>query len=136
MSHCRYQQLSGGEQQRVQLARVLVQARAIVFYTGHAYMLLDEPTSSLDPGHQQRMMKLLQTFSQREQVGILTIMHDINLAARWCDRVILLKAGKILAEGPPVRAFTDQLLEQAFDIPLQVIAHPKLADRVLVLTAG
>jgi len=136
LHHRRYQQLSGGQQQRVQLARVLVQARAIIFYTGHAYILLDEPTSSLDPGHQQRLMKRLQAFSRSAQVGVLTIMHDLNLAARWCDRVILLKAGQILADAAPAQALTASLLQQTFDTTLQVIAHPMQSDRVLVLTAG
>ncbi len=129
----KYIELSGGEQQRVQLARVLVQARAIAERHGHAYVLLDEPSASLDPKHQHLIMYQIHQLAAQEQFSVLIIMHDINLAARWCDSIMLLREGRVIAHGPPALALTSASLLQTYDIPMYVGPHPLLADCVWVL---
>lgn len=128
-----YIELSGGEQQRVQLARVLVQARAIAASHGHAYILLDEPSASLDPKHQHLIMRQIHRLAAQEQFGVLIIMHDINLAARWCDAIMLLKQGRVIAQGVPAHVLTPQALLQTYDIPMSVVPHPLLPDCVWVV---
>lgn len=136
LTGARYSELSGGEAQRVQFARVLVQARAAAATAGHAYLLLDEPTSSLDPRHQLFLMHRVHQLAQRERFGILVVMHDINLAAQWCSRVVLLNDGKVASEGVPAVALTPQTLEQVFGIPMRVLPHPLEPWRILVLAQG
>lgn len=136
LAAARYAELSGGEAQRVQFARVLVQARAAAATAGHAYLLLDEPTSSLDPRHQLFLMHRVHQLAQRERFGILIVMHDINLAAQWCSRVVLLNDGKVASEGVPAVALTTQTLEQVFGIPMRVLPHPLEPRRILVLAEG
>ncbi len=109
-----YHRLSGGEQQRVQLARVVVQiwnatqpeSRDDNF--PEYYLLLDECTSALDPAHQHRVMQSVSQLCQH-QVGILAVMHDVALAASWADRVLLLKEGRMIASGS-VELLTDAAL--------------------------
>ena len=90
-----YPTLSGGEQRRVQLARVLAQ----VWDAEQPVLLLDEPTHSLDPAHQHHVMELLRTLTMRG-FGIAVSLHELNLAAAYADRVSLLRAGRILTTGP------------------------------------
>ncbi len=130
----RYGELSGGEAQRVQFARVLVHARAIAALHGHAYILLDEPTSSLDPRHQIFVMRCVYRLAAREQFGVLVIMHDINLAAQWCSRIVLLNDGRVMSDAPPALALTPDTLEEIFGIPMQVLPHPLDPARILVLS--
>ena len=97
----RYPELSGGEQQRVQFARVLTQCLAARAEGEARYLLLDEPTASLDPRHQGELLRVAVDLARDERVGVLVILHDMNLAARWCDRLLLLGGGRAIASGPP-----------------------------------
>ena len=107
--------LSGGEWQRVLLARALAQ--------GADVLLLDEPSIGLDPG---RLVELFDLLEDRRTRGaaILAVLHDINLAALYAGRILGLKNGAILFDGPPSTVFTASNLERLYDIPFAVFAHP------------
>lgn len=129
----RYLTLSGGEQQRVQLARVLVQGLAIAASGKKPFILLDEPTASLDTRHQIELMRCLRQFAIRYEAGIFVALHDINLGARWCDRLVLLAKGHIVSQGSPQVALTPQTLKHTFGIDMVVMQHPLDEGTVLVL---
>ena len=128
-----YLALSGGEQQRVQLARVLVQGLAIAASGEKPFILLDEPAASLDARHQIELMRCLRLFAAQYKAGVLVALHDINLAARWCDRLVLLAAGRIESQGAPQFALTSQTLKTTFGLEMAVLPHPLDAGHVLVL---
>lgn len=117
-----YTTLSGGEQQRVQLARVLAQ---IWEGTEARYLLLDEPTNNLDLTHQHATLEIACDFARRG-VGVLAILHDLNLAAQYADRILMMKAGRSLAFGTPNAILTPQLIHEAFNMPVMVEPHPCL----------
>lgn len=125
-----YTTLSGGEQQRVQLARVLAQIWE-ESPLGARYLLLDEPTNNLDLAHQHATLHIARQFS-RNGSGVLAILHDLNLAAQYADQIVFLKDGRNLASGVPETVLTPQVVEAAFAIPVQVIAHPTLACPLVV----
>ncbi|NLY65354.1 MAG: heme ABC transporter ATP-binding protein [Alcaligenaceae bacterium] len=129
-----YRMLSGGEQQRVQFARVLVQLLAQREQNPAArYMLLDEPTSSLDPKYQQHLLSTLGKLARQENIGILIILHDLNLAARYCDRIALLANGKLIACDVPEAVLTRDNLYAVYGIYGQAMAHPFEPGKQLVI---
>jgi iron complex transport system ATP-binding protein len=128
-----YTELSGGEQQRVQLARALVQCFAIEHHEGVAYLLLDEPLANLDPRHQVQFMQVLEQLVCSARIGALIVVHDLNVAARHCHRLVLLNEGRVLANGVPSEVLTPVVLKQAFGLDWTVIAHPKDVNRLLVV---
>ncbi len=107
-----YPTLSGGERQRVQLARVLAQLER-PDDAAPGYLFLDEPTSNLDLGHQQRVLGLGRA-AARAGAGVLVVLHDLSLAAHFADRVVLLCDGRVFAEGAPARVLTVAHLDVAF----------------------
>jgi len=117
-------ELSGGEQQRVLLARALAQSTPI--------LILDEPTVHLDLQHQVNLMETVCTLAHQDDLAVLIALHDLNLAAQYADRVILLVAGEIKAAGKPRQVLTPELISAAYHLPVQVIPHP-FADVPLVL---
>ena len=118
-----YQELSGGEQQRVQLARVLCQVWEPVGPDGARWLFLDEPVSSLDIGHQIEVMDLVAAYA-RAGGGVIAVMHDLNLTAMYADQVVLLAAGRCLAAGPPAEVLTDDRLSRAYGCALRVNTAP------------
>lgn len=118
-----YQTLSGGEQQRVQLARVLTQLRASGLRDEPGFLLLDEPISNLDVKHQVDIFRLVRGLAD-QGTGVVAILHDLNIAAMFADRLIVMKDGAIAADGPPRAALTDDLLESVFGLPLRVCRTP------------
>ncbi|MFA5874813.1 MAG: ABC transporter ATP-binding protein [Anaerolineales bacterium] len=124
LSERRVGELSGGEQQRVLLARALAQSTPI--------LLLDEPTSNLDLHYQVSFMETVSTLAHRDNLAVLVALHDLNLAARYADRVALLVDGEIKATGTPRQVLTPELISTAYHLPVQVILHP-FADVPLVL---
>jgi iron complex transport system ATP-binding protein len=114
-----YQELSGGEQQRVQLARVLCQVWAPVLEGRPRYLLLDEPVSSLDIRHQLMVMEVARDFARRGG-GVMAILHDLNLAAMFADRMIVMHAGRIAASGSPLEVLTEALIPRVFGCAVTV----------------
>ena len=129
----RYRALSGGEQQRVHFARVLVQVLAARRAGSAAALLLDEPVASLDPRHQLLLMACAKRLARTEKVAVLVVLHDVNLAARWCDRLLLMAAGRTVAWGRPADVLRPEAIEQVYGIGSRVVPHPAAVDVPLVL---
>ena len=117
-------ELSGGEQQRVLLARALCQSTPI--------LLLDEPTAHLDLQYQVGLLELVTELAHRDNLAVLVALHDLNLAAHYADRIALMVAGQIKAEGKPEQVLRADLIADAYCLPVQVVKHPFL-DIPLVL---
>ena len=126
-----YTQLSGGEKQRTQLARVLAQIWRAEDAPARL-LLLDEPTASLDIGHQQQLMAAVARFAQ-QGAGVLMVVHDINLAANYAHFILALKNGECLAQGKTDTLLTPSLLQQLFDTPLHIVPHP-ISQKPYVVT--
>lgn len=131
-----YTTLSGGERQRVQLARVLAQIEFCDAYP-HAdgaatfeqedserFLLLDEPTSSLDPAHQHATLAAAQRASEKG-IGVVAVLHDLNLAAMYAHRIVMLREGFVVAQGAPVEVLTEAIIESVFELPVSVTTHPR-----------
>jgi len=133
--------LSGGEKQRVQIARVLVQILGDRPLTedpagdGARYLLLDEPTSALDLKHQVALMGLLREVAGRG-LGVVMVVHDMNLAAGYADRLVLMQAGRILAEGDADAVLRAETLKTAFGVGVAVHRHESLARPLVVPLAS
>lgn len=127
----RYTTLSGGERQRVHLARVLAQIWDPLPEREPRFLLLDEPTSSLDIAHQHATLALARRWA-RHDLGVLVVLHDLNLAAQYADRVAVLKAGQLLAVGAPETVLEPVLIAEAFGLPVQILAHPELGCPLIV----
>ena len=111
-------QLSGGERQRVIIARAICQQSKV--------LLLDEPTASLDPAHQLRIMDLMERLRQQEQITIIMVSHDLNLASAYADRLLLLNEGRVAALGTPNEVLSGETLEHSYGCRLHVDEHPLL----------
>ncbi len=115
-----YLSLSGGERQRVHLARVLAQ---VWNSAEQGCLLLDEPTASLDLAHQHLTLQQARQMAARG-LAVLVVLHDLNLAARYADRLLLLHEGRVSAQGTPWEVLQVELLEQVFKVPVSVQTHP------------
>ena len=113
--------LSGGEQARVLMARAVAQASPL--------LLADEPAAGLDPAHQIQLMMVLRQLAAAGR-GVLVSLHDLGLAARWCDRVLIVKQGALLAEGRPEAVLTAETLRRAFGIEAAFAADGLVAGPV------
>ena len=123
----RTDELSGGEWQRVRIARALAQGgRAIV---------LDEPTTFLDIAHEMALFELLDTLA-REGMGVLLVSHQLNLVARFADRMVLFHHGSIAAAGTPAEVMRGDVLERVYEWPLVVARDPAVGAPVLVPLRG
>jgi iron complex transport system ATP-binding protein len=108
--------LSGGERQRVFVARALAQEPRI--------LLLDEPTANLDVGHQLDVLSLVHRYAHEQNLAVIAAIHDLDLAARYCDRLVLLHQGKLLAEGQPEAVLGHEHLAQAFEVNANLYRDP------------
>lgn len=126
-----YLTLSGGEQQRVHLARVLAQLHGT---EGNRLLLLDEPTSSLDISYQHEVLRLARGLG-REGVGVLAVLHDLNLASQYADRVLMLAGRRVLAYGTPREVLTPATVREAFGHDVLIFEHPTLGFP-LILSAS
>lgn len=123
-----YQTLSGGEQQRVQMARVMAQ---IWDEADHPkYLLLDEPTSSLDLSQQHALLDLALSLCSRS-IGVLAILHDLNLAAQYADEVLFLKEGHTVAQGKVLDVMTKEIIEETYAHPVRV-SYDEYTNRPMI----
>jgi len=113
--HRRYDQLSGGEKARVQLARVLAQIEVSPDDHAARWLLLDEPTAALDLAHQHAVMRLLREVAA-QGVGVLVVLHDLNLAAAYADQVLVMNDGRIDAQGPCARVLQPELVARIWGV--------------------
>jgi iron complex transport system ATP-binding protein len=112
-----YMTLSGGEKQRVIIASALAQQTEI--------LLLDEPTASLDLGYQLDIAALLAALNRERRVTMVLATHDLNLAAALCDRLILMRGGRVLAQGPTADVLTGARVRELYDVDADVEFHQR-----------
>jgi iron complex transport system ATP-binding protein len=115
LQHRPFNELSGGERQKVILAMALAQEPRL--------LLLDEPTAHLDIHHQVEILELARQLNRRG-LTVLAAMHDLNLAALYFHRLVLLKGGRIVAQGPPGEVLTEEHILEVFSTPVKVGLHP------------
>ena len=118
-----YQELSGGEQQRVQLARVLSQIWEPVLDGEPCFLMLDEPVSALDIRHQLTIMHLARRYCENGG-GVIAVMHDLNLTAMFADHMVMMKSGRIERAGPPAEVMTDDAMEIVFGCRMRINGVP------------
>lgn len=123
-----YPSLSGGEKQRVHFARVLTQLEQS---GDKKILLLDEPTAALDLAHQHQTLALAKQLAE-QGAAVVIVMHDLNLAAQYADRVMILNEGNIVADGTPWQVLTAHNIEQVYQCKTQVIAHPDLGYPMII----
>lgn len=117
--------LSGGERQRVWLAMLLAQ--------GSQFLLLDEPLAALDIAHQVDVLALIQRLTHELGLGVIIVLHDINMAARYCDRLLALHSGKLLADASPEQLMDNEMLHAIYGIDMHIVPHPTAHHRVAVV---
>ncbi|MDO4794538.1 MAG: ABC transporter ATP-binding protein [Brachymonas sp.] len=104
--------LSGGQAQKVMLARALAQETP--------YLMLDEPTSSLDVRHQLEILDTIRALARERDLGVLIIIHDLNLAARYCDQIVMLHQGRVFCQGKPADVITPQTMADVYGVEAEV----------------
>jgi iron complex transport system ATP-binding protein len=120
-------ELSGGERQRALLAMALAQQPEL--------LLLDEPTRHLDPHHQVMLLNLIGSLARERGLGAVAVLHDLNLAAAYFPRIVLMQQGKVVADGPPVAVLTEDAVSRAYGAGLRVTRDPDWPEVPLVLPA-
>ncbi|MEY4921430.1 MAG: hypothetical protein RLY17_147 [Pseudomonadota bacterium] len=108
--------LSGGERQRAWLAMLVAQ--------NSRCLLLDEPTSALDIAHQVEVLRLIQHLSHERGLTVIAVLHDINMAARYCDHLVALRRSEMIAQGSVDCLMQSEVLEQIYGIPMGILPHP------------
>jgi len=122
--------LSGGERARVQLARVLAQIWEPS--TAPRWLLVDEPTAALDLHHQHQTLRTLRRWSRASGVGVVAVLHDLNLALRYVDQVWVLDGGRLQAQGPPVQVLTPALVQRVWRVPVSAVHDADGVEQLLV----
>jgi iron complex transport system ATP-binding protein len=117
-------ELSGGEQQRVLLARALAQDTPV--------LLLDEPTTYLDLQHRESLIQLIRELAVHKHLAVLMVLHDLNLAGMYADRVVLLVEGEVQAIGTPLEVLTEANLSRVYQIPVRVIRDPDYGSPLIL----
>lgn len=115
-----YNTLSGGEKQRVHLSRVLAQLQNGI---AHKVLFLDEPLNNLDIKHQYKALEIIKKFTKKANSAIV-VLHDLNLAAQFADKILLMKSGKVSAYGTPQDVFTAENISEAYSFPCTICDHP------------
>ncbi|GAB3476135.1 heme ABC transporter ATP-binding protein [Marinomonas epiphytica] len=132
LSESNFMTLSGGEKQRTQLARVLTQIWYPYEQEHPRFLLLDEPTSSLDIFHQYHVLTLAKQLTKRN-IGVLAVLHDLSLAASFADQLILLKQGSIIAKGSAKEVLQRQHLEDVYQVKADYYRHSNLTNPTILL---
>lgn len=112
-------ELSGGERQKVWIAMLIAQ--------NARYLLLDEPTSALDIAHQVEVLALIRKLGKELAMGVVVVLHDINMAATYCDHLVALHGGHLLTQGSPQEIMRPEVLKAIYGIYMSVIPHPHAA---------
>src|SRR5699024_7406937 len=107
---------SGGERQRVALAKTMAQSPTL--------LMLDETTTYLDIGHQIHLMDRIQHWKMEDDMTVIAVLHDLNLAALYCDRILLLHDVKVVASGTPHDIIQEKLSEEVYRVQAIIISHP------------
>ncbi|WP_294263355.1 heme ABC transporter ATP-binding protein [uncultured Chryseobacterium sp.] len=115
-----YNTLSGGEKQRVHLSRVLAQLQNRI---AHKLLFLDEPLNNLDVKHQYKVLETIKEFTQKANSAVV-VLHDLNLAAQYADKILLMKSGRAAAYGTPEEVFTAENISNAYNFPCTICEHP------------
>lgn len=123
-----YNHLSGGEKQRVHLSRVFAQLKN---ETEFRLLFLDEPLNNLDVRNQYKVLKKVNQFSKGKNSAIV-VLHDLNLAARYADKILLMKNGEVMSYGAPNEVFQQQIISDAYDFPCAICKHPITSDPMIV----
>ena len=121
--HRKFNSLSGGEQRRVHFARTLLQLWRPSQSNDPRYLLLDEPTANLDLSSEMLLMNILKARAS-SNIGILIILHDLNLASHFADKIAIMKDGEIKAFGKPEEIMTDDFLTSIYEVPIKVKYEP------------
>jgi iron complex transport system ATP-binding protein len=124
LSESRMDQISGGEQQRVLLARALTQAAPI--------LLMDEPTAHLDLRHQVDLLKLITAQAREKELTVLIALHDLNLASMFADRIAIIENGQLCVAGNPKETLTAEILRSIYHLPVHIIQHPETGAPLII----
>ncbi|SKB09398.1 ABC transporter ATP-binding protein [Aeromicrobium choanae] len=116
-------ELSGGQRQRVWIAMALAQQTSM--------LLLDEPTTYLDLSHQLEVLDLCRSL-QQDGSTVVAVLHDLNLAFRYADHLVVLSGGRIVAQGPPTEVVTAELVEDVFDVPCRLLPDPETGTPMII----
>jgi iron complex transport system ATP-binding protein len=127
-----YLTLSGGEKQRVQFARVLAQIWEKPG-KGTRYLFLDEPLASLDINYQQEFLQLAREFTQKDTV-LVAVIHDINLAIQYADKLFFLKEGELVSWGKPKEILNEALIKKVFDVETVIINNPVTNNPLIIFS--
>jgi iron complex transport system ATP-binding protein len=128
LRHRSFPELSGGEKQRVALARALAQEPEL--------LILDEPTTFLDVRYQILLLDLVKRMQREKGLTVIMVLHDLNLAAQYCDRLLLLKDGLVHGVGTPDQVMDPALLEEVYGVKPIRVSHPDIPVPQVVLSAG
>ncbi len=128
LSRRRLDELSGGELQRAMLARALTQDAPL--------LILDEPTSSLDVGHGQQMMEMVDRLRREQRLTVISALHDLTLAAQFCDRLVMMSGGKAILDGPPRSVITEHSLRDHYGARVRILSGPEFGVVVIPLRSG
>lgn len=126
LANQRFLTLSSGQRQRVQFARVLAQIwhKELDQYYHPRYLLLDEPISNVDPQYQHTLLQIAQSFAKERGGIVITVLHDLNLAARYADHILLLDNGHQIDFNTPFKALTTESIQQIFHVKAAILPHP------------
>ncbi|MCW3161750.1 heme ABC transporter ATP-binding protein [Chryseobacterium oryctis] len=115
-----YNTLSGGEKQRVHLSRIMAQLQNEI---AHKLVFLDEPLNNLDIKHQYKTLEIIKNFTEKANSAVV-VLHDLNLAAQFADKILLMKSGRVAAYGTPQEVFTAKNISEAYNFPCTICEHP------------